>query len=53
MCKRGRQGPGPTSTMIGLCTALVGPVSRHALLKAAYAHGVRVQSNDEETADVD
>ena len=39
--------------MIGLFMALVGPVSSHALLKAAYAHGVRVQSNDEETTDVD
>ncbi|HIF40088.1 MAG TPA: monovalent cation/H(+) antiporter subunit G [Planctomycetes bacterium] len=39
--------------MIGLFMALVGPVSSHALLKAAYAHGVRVQSSDEEPADVD
>lgn len=39
--------------MIGLFMALAGPVSSHALLKAAYAHGVRVHSNDEETTDVD
>jgi multisubunit Na+/H+ antiporter MnhG subunit len=39
--------------MIGLFMALIGPVSSHALLKAAYAHGVRVRSTDEESAHVD
>ena len=39
--------------MIGLFMALIGPVSSHALLKAAYAHGVRVRSTDEEPPHVD
>ncbi|MDP6741078.1 MAG: monovalent cation/H(+) antiporter subunit G [Planctomycetota bacterium] len=39
--------------MIGLFIALVGPVSSHALLKAAYAHDVRVRGSEEEVPHVD
>ena len=39
--------------MIGLFIALVGPVSSHALLKAAYAHDVRVRASEEEDPHVD
>ena len=39
--------------MIGLFIALVGPVSSHALLKAAYAHDVRARASEEEDPHVD
>jgi len=37
--------------MLGIFLAMVGPVTGHALLKAAYAYGVAVQNEDEKAGE--